>query len=834
MRVICLSLLIVFAVAAAAAAVQASVPSGLNTEPDGETGWEIIRDGNHTRPAPDLVWRLDQNLRRAALGAQGVLEADISGTLAAIEPPHQCPPSMPSKGTVNLPVFLVDFPDNTHKPGWTPFEVGWAFFEKGDPNRKPYESVAKYYERSSYGQLNLKGKTHGWIRAGNTSASYYTDPKGDGMDLLTREVLTSWDDLVDFRQYDSDGDGYIDGVYFVITEDNLWGPGVTHSYNDTAVPFTVDGKKLSHVVFQIYKPFGSSNDFDPLISIHETGHLLGLPDYYDYDYKTGMQHGPSGGVGGWDMMDFNWGDHNCFSKYLLGWIDPPVVSSGSEAFTLHPSGITKDAVIVMPGYASGDYSEFFMVQYREPGKGNDPLLTKKSQTFGPGHSWPAGLFIWHIDAAVEEKPWGPDFTYDNSYTAHKLLRLMEADGQEHIEQDLMFWDSADIHRPGQRLIPGAQRPNTSSYSGTDTGIFVNQFFHHPNQNPSSMEVRCSVGNGALLLAGFTHACTGFPLDTFTYGFVDLSTGPLDSWKWWFGDGETSILQSPDHTYPAKGTYNVTLVVKGGGQKDALVQTIEITKNPLPPVAGFTWEIPDPRHPRQVKFRDASQGYITARVWKFTDDNLAAGSTKVNPFYEYPDYGIFLVSLKAMNNWGSNRAENYIILTPPPSPVADFSYSFPCGKPRTVHFQDASSGDPHTVTWRFGDGTTVKGKTAVTHAYEKYGNYTVTLIVENDSGTSKSKKEIVVGKPPEVAFSYENIWSPDTTGYPVRFTDESSGRLTDWRWDFGDGVYSTDQNPVHTYLSAGEYEIALRVWNVNGVCGETTGIVAVFSAPPPEV
>jgi M6 family metalloprotease-like protein len=59
---------------------------------------------------------------------------------------------------------------------------------------------------------------------------------------------------------------------------------------------------------------------------------LGLPDYYDYDDTTG----PKGGVGGWDMMDYNGGDHNAFSKYLLGWIDPLVIRSGTQKIILPP------------------------------------------------------------------------------------------------------------------------------------------------------------------------------------------------------------------------------------------------------------------------------------------------------------------------------------------------------------------------------------------------------------------------------------------------------------------------------------------------------------------
>ena len=60
--------------------------------------------------------------------------------------------------------------------------------------------------------------------------------------------------------------------------------------------------------------------------IHETGHLLGLDDYYDYnDYR-----GAKGGLYGADMMDNNIGDHGSVNKLLLGWIEPTVVCGAGE------------------------------------------------------------------------------------------------------------------------------------------------------------------------------------------------------------------------------------------------------------------------------------------------------------------------------------------------------------------------------------------------------------------------------------------------------------------------------------------------------------------------
>ncbi len=72
------------------------------------------------------------------------------------------------------------------------------------------------------------------------------------------------------------------------------------------------------------------------------------------------------------------------------------------------------------------------------------------------------------------------------------------------------------------------------------------------------------------------------------------------------------------------------------------------------------------------------------------------------------------------------------------------------------------------------------------------------------------------------------------GEPVRFFNASNGldvNVNTWVWDFGDGVTSTELNPIHTYTSEGEYQIALTINNPNSACNNTITRTVRLSPPP---
>jgi len=181
----------------------------------------------------------------------------------------------------------------------------------------------------------------------------------------------------------------------------------------------------------------------------------------------------------------------------------------------------------------------------------------------------------------------------------------------------------------------------------------------------------------------------------------------------------------------------------------------------------------------------------------------------------------------------DTSSGFITVTNPP--VADFYTSNQYGTgPFTITFSDASSGaEPMTWFWDFGDGTTSVRQNP-THTFKANGDYTVSLTVTNQYGsTTKTMPAYIrVGIPPVAEFSAV----PRDGAVPllVRFTDESTGRPDAWNWNFGDGTTSADQNPVHSYTGPGHYFVTLRVSNHFGSDGLTKSDLITVASPAEEI
>ncbi|GEM_PF-6904508 len=315
---------------------------------------------------------------------------------------------------------------------------------------------------------------------------------------------------------------------------------------------------------------------------------------------------------------------------------------------------------------------------------------------------------------------------------------------------------------------------------------------------------------ALPVANFTANITSgtAPLSV---NFTDLSTNTPISWLWDFGDGNTSTDQNPTHTYVLAGTYNVSLNATNVGGSNVCTQTNYITAA-IAPVANFSANVTSGALPLTVNFTDESTNAPISWLWNFGDGNT---STDQNPTHTYTAVGTYNVSLNATNVGGSNTSTQASYITAAIAPVSEFSADVTSGAvPLAVNFTDQSTNSPTMWLWDFGDGNTSTVQNP-THTYVSVGTYNVTLNATNVGGSNVStQSNYITAAIAPVANFTANVTS-GAVPLAVNFTDHSTNAPTSWLWNFGDGNTSTDQNPAHTYVAAGIYNVSLNATNVGG-------------------
>ncbi|WP_345168600.1 PKD domain-containing protein [Nibribacter koreensis] len=313
-----------------------------------------------------------------------------------------------------------------------------------------------------------------------------------------------------------------------------------------------------------------------------------------------------------------------------------------------------------------------------------------------------------------------------------------------------------------------------------------------------------------------------PQSEFTYStvcsneatqFTDASqvtTGEIiKEWHWDFGDGTKSREQNPKHPFTTPGTYTVKLMtVTQALCVNEVQKTVVIY---APPQAKFS--APATCDQKEMVFQDQSTvalGSITKWAWDFGDGS--AVSTIASPKHIYPAPGTYLVKLKVTSDKGCVDSTQ-LSVTVNQQPTAEFSLPDICIKDDAV-FQNTSSIAVGTLTyfWEFGDGKTSTLRHP-RHRYTNEGVYTVKLTVTSDKGciATATNTYTVSGAVPEPDFTAASFCQKQG----VQFKDASKiafGNIVRWRWTFGDGQFSDQQNPVHTYAAAGTYQVKLRVWS----------------------
>ncbi len=212
-------------------------------------------------------------------------------------------------------------------------------------------------------------------------------------------------------------------------------------------------------------------------------------------------------------------------------------------------------------------------------------------------------------------------------------------------------------------------------------------------------------------------------------FTDLSTGeiPASTWLWDFGDGGTSIMQNPTHTYHDTGFFYIQLIVINNGCPDTLHIDDYIYVNP--PVANFAVTA-NCAEPYKRTFTDHSIG-ADLYSWTFGD----GGTSNIpSPVHIYPAPGIYVTSLTVTNTTtGCTFTKSVNVRIIDEHPTFSAADTTVCrGTPATFTAVVSNVGNIASFGWTFGDGGTAGGRTP-SHTYTTAGFYTVRLITFQHSG-----------------------------------------------------------------------------------------------------
>lgn len=371
-------------------------------------------------------------------------------------------------------------------------------------------SARDFFVQNSKGQFTPQFDVYGPVTLSQNVAYYGTNDKTTYEDVKATEVVIEacklLDDQINFKDYDRDGDGYVDNVYVFYAghgEADIWEEDEAEmnviwphawyisAYNGSAL--TLDGVKIDS--------YGMSNETvgidDPDSDlyagrpdgvgtfIHEFSHVLGLPDLYcttDYENYKDIPFTP----GEWSCLDYgpynNSGktppNYSMYERYALDWITPKEFTVGSTA-ELPVLADSNEGYIVKTDKAT----EFFLFENRQL-NGWDAFL--------PNH----GMLVWHVDfvETVFEN------NEVNNKKTHQYVDLVEADNIQDYPTGYnwltgLTYGASTLKGdpfPGSKNIKKygyATTPSLRSWSGKNLGINLT------NITESAGKITMSVDDG---------------------------------------------------------------------------------------------------------------------------------------------------------------------------------------------------------------------------------------------------------------------------------------------------------------------------------------------------
>jgi M6 family metalloprotease-like protein len=375
-----------------------------------------------TAPLPTQM-QIERHIRIKKQAAAARLEAArarFAPGQSQSNSPLQASSTPPTTGTVRGICLLVDFADEPQRI--SPSDVNDFCNKHGYGGNGNNGSVRDYFYDVSDGHLTYTNYVTPIYYRARYSKAYYDDPSATegtrARDLVLEALL--WLDAqgFDFSQYDSNGDGIIDGISCLYAgsrtaDGGLW----PHSW---VVTFSADGVSAYRYLIS---DLGTAPHLGTFC--HESGHMLcDWPDLYDRDWN-GQQY-DSTAIGDYCLMCYGSRFENnppepcAYLKALANW-------ATVTTLTVPQSGLTVTAGV----------NSFF--KFRHPKLSNEYYLVENREQSGrDAHLPDSGLAIWHIDEN------GNNDNEQMTPESHYQVTLVQADGKWDMENNRNSGDETDL------------------------------------------------------------------------------------------------------------------------------------------------------------------------------------------------------------------------------------------------------------------------------------------------------------------------------------------------------------------------------------------------------
>ena len=426
MKKILTTLLLVLSVSVMALAVPAYPGKYQFTQPDGSVitlqnhgdeyfSWTTDESGRVVEMGEDGFYRpVDQAVHQARVRKARQASISRRGSWSSYEDPFET-----NFGDRKILCILAEFSDITFTIDDPKTKFTAMLNQSGYSYDGAIGSVRDYYIDNSGGQYRPEFDVYGPVTLSKTSAEYYQKGSYNKVPEAIMEAYELLEAEIDIDQYDTDSDGDVDMVLFYFAGHNqaegagtntIW-PHQWSLSEATGSTLTLDGVKIDTYACSSELLGTSGSTIDGIGTMcHEYSHCLGLPDFYDTNYKAfGMSY--------WSVMDngCNIYDGFCpvaftaYERWFCGWLEPETLDSVCTVSALRNLEDYPEAYVI---YNDNNANEYY-------------LLANHQQVGWNSHAYGHGMMILHVD--YNQKAWVDNTV--NNVGSHQRMTIIPADNQ---------------------------------------------------------------------------------------------------------------------------------------------------------------------------------------------------------------------------------------------------------------------------------------------------------------------------------------------------------------------------------------------------------------------